>query len=107
MDKITIKDASFPCNVGVSSKERSRKQDILIDVELFLDTKKAAGTDDIKHTINYAQVHKLVGSIVRARRYKLIETIAESIAKKILENFNVGKVVVRIKKRPDGIKIGY
>ena len=55
MDKIIIKDAKFLCNIGMSSEERRKKQEIFVDIELFLNTKKAAQTDDIKDTVNYLE----------------------------------------------------
>lgn len=98
MDKIIIKDACFFCNLGVSSKERSEKQKVFINVELFLDIKKAAETDNIEDTVNYSEVRDLIKNLVEAREYKLIETMAENIAKDILNKFSFEKVIVRLKK---------
>lgn len=98
MDKIIITDAFFLCNIGVSPKERRKKQEIGIDVELFLDIKKAAQTDEIKNTVNYSEVYSLLKEIVEKNKSKLIETMAQNIANKILDNFSVSKVLVRVKK---------
>lgn len=99
MDRITIKDAGFFCNIGVSSKERGRKQKIFVDAEMFFDTRKAAKTDDIKNTINYSSAYDLMKSIAEKKEYKLIETLANGIAKGILNKFNVKKVNVEVRKR--------
>lgn len=98
MDKIIIKGACFLCNIGLSSKERSKKQEIFIDIELFLDIKKAAKTDNIEDTVNYSEVYELIKDLVEAHEIKLIETLVENIAKDILNKFSVEKVLVRIKK---------
>lgn len=102
MDKIIIKDARFLCNIGVAERERRKKQEIFIDVELFLDIKKMAKpfflSDDLKNTVNYLDVYTSIKRIVEEKGYKLIEALAENVAYKILQNFNVSKVVVRIKK---------
>ena len=37
MDKLIINHAKFRCNVGVTDKERGRRQNIFVDVELFFD----------------------------------------------------------------------
>lgn len=98
MEKIIIKDASFLSNVGISSKERRKKQEIGIDVELFLNIKKATQTDEIKNTVNYSEVYTLLKETVEKNKSKLIETMAQNIANKILDNFSVSKVLVRVKK---------
>jgi dihydroneopterin aldolase len=98
MDKIIIKNACFLCNAGVSQEERRKKQEIFIDIKLFLDIKKASQTDDINKAINYSTIHKSIKNLSENKKYKLIETMAEDIAKNILENFDISEVLVRIKK---------
>ena len=101
MDKIIIKDASFLCNIGVTSKERSKKQKIFIDVKLYL-TKKSENlvflSDNIKDAVNYSEVYDLIKKTVEENEYKLIETMTNAIANKILKNFNINKVTVIVKK---------
>ena len=98
MDKMIIKEASFSCNIGVSKKERKEKQEIVIDVELFLNIKKASQTDNIKYAVNYSKVYDLLKSIAEKNEFKLIETMAENFAKAISNKFSVEKVLVRVKK---------
>ena len=98
MDKIIIKEARFSCNIGVSQKERRKKQEIVVDAELFLDAKKAAQTDDIKYAVNYSEVYDLIKNIIGMKKYKLVESIAENIARGILNEFSVQKVIVKVKK---------
>ena len=97
MDKIIVKNARYQCNVGVSVEERSVKQDILVELVLFCDIKKAARSDSISDTFSYSQVNKRIKEITQ-NSYKLLETIAEKIAKAILTEFAVKKVLVRVKK---------
>ena len=98
MDRIIIKDAGFSCSIGVSEKERSRKQEIIIDVELYLSTKKAAMADSVKETVNYSEVYDLLKDIVEKNNCRLIEALAENIAKGILDRFHIKKVIVRVRK---------
>ena len=104
MDRIIIKDAALFCNIGVSAKERSRKQKIFADAELFLDTVKAAKKDDLKFTINYSDVLNLMKRIAGKKEYNLIETLANDIAERILDEFKVGKVTVKVKKMLPNMK---
>lgn len=98
MGKIILKEARFLCNIGVSAEERKKKQEIFVDIELFSDTKKAAKTDDLRVTINYSEVYDTIKNVVERKDCKLIETIANNIAEKILKNFNASKVIINIKK---------
>ena len=98
MDKLIIKEAYFMCNIGISRNERKIKQEIIIDVELFLETKKAAKKDNIKYTVDYFEVHSLLKDLVEKKEYKLIETLAETIAGAVLDRFPIKKVIVKVKK---------
>lgn len=104
MDRIIIKDANFYCNIGVSSKERSKKQKIFVDAEMFFDTRKATQKDDLKFTINYSDVYDLMKNIAEKKEYRLIETLANEIAGDILDKFKTGKVAVKVKKRLTNMK---
>lgn len=98
MDKIIIRGAQFMCNIGVSKEEMAKKQNIFVDVELFVNLKKASLTDNIKNTINYSELHELIKNIAEKKEHKLIEALAEDIANVILKNSSAKKVLVSIKK---------
>lgn len=98
MDKIIINEAHLLCNIGVSKEERKKKQEIIIDAELFLDIKKASQTDDIKNAANYSEVYEFLKDAAQKKEYKLIETLAEEIAESILNKFPIEKITVRVKK---------
>lgn len=98
MDKIIIKEARFLCNLGYTKEERKTKQEILVDIELFTDVKKSAKSKNIEDTINYSEVHSQIKTLIEDNKYILIETLAEEIAKNILEQFNIKNIMVRVKK---------
>jgi dihydroneopterin aldolase len=103
MDKIIIKNAKFKCNIGITDKERRKKQEILIDVELFFNIKNTSSTNDIKNTIDYSKLHEAIRNIVEKKGYNLIETLAESIAKETLSDYLIKKIIVRVKK-PEALR---
>ncbi len=98
MDKIIIAGMEFHGYHGVLPEEQSLGQRFIVDVELYLDLRRAGKSDDLDYTVNYAQVFELVGKIIGGRPYHLIESVAETIAVSILERFPVGEVLVRVKK---------
>lgn len=101
-DKVIIKGLKLKCSLGITEKERAKKQEIIADIEILHDTKKAAYTDDIRYAINYSDAAKLTKALAE-KEYKLIETLAEEIANVLLQNFLVMEVKVLIKK-PYAIK---
>jgi dihydroneopterin aldolase len=98
MDKIVIKDAPFWCSTGIREEEREKKQEIIVDLELHTSVIRAAETDNIDDTIDYTEVYHHVRKEIEKKHYNLIETLAECVAQRIISNFNVSRVSVRIKK---------
>ena len=98
MNKIIIKNAKFSCNLGTTKEERSIKQVILVSVEMFCDIKQAAKTDDICDTVDYFKVHAELKKLIENKEFNLVETIAQNIKDLILQNFNIQKVNILIKK---------
>jgi FolB domain-containing protein len=98
MDKIQIKDLLLRCIIGTNDFERKDKQDILINVMLFLDFHEAADKDDISMTVNYREITKRIIQMVEGSRFYLLETLAEKVAQTCFENPKVAKVQVAVEK---------
>ena len=54
MDKVFIKDLRAHGIIGIYPHERETPQDILINVTVYTDTRRAAQTDDIEDCVNYS-----------------------------------------------------
>ena len=97
-DKIYIRDLSIRCIIGVNQEERTEKQDVIINIILFADTRKAGQTDDLDDSVDYKKVKKTILSLVENSEFLLIEKLAEEIAKVCLEDSKVQKVNVTVDK---------
>ena len=97
MDKLIIKDSEYSCHVGVSEDEQKQLQIILIDLTLFFDAKPAARSDDIQKTVDYNELSLFIKQLLEKREYHLIETLAEDIARNILDKF-CEHVIIKVKK---------
>ena len=97
-DRIFIRGISGSASIGVTQKELRVKQKIIIDIELAKDISKASETDDLQHTINYAEVTQDIKGIICKKEYKLIETLTEDIARHILDKYNPESVTVKVHK---------
>ena len=87
MDKVILQEMEFPCRLGVSASERQDPQRILVDVEWFADLSDAAAGDDLAASVDYEEVYSQVQEVVTGREYKLLETVTEKIAQRLLERF--------------------
>ena len=98
MDQIIIKDLLVRGIIGLNDWEREKPQDILINIVIFTNIKKAGETDDIEHSVNYRTIAKKTITHAETAGRFTVEALAEDIAKLCLEEANVRKVRVRIEK---------
>ncbi len=98
MDKIIIKDLLIRGIIGISERERSQRQDILVNIVLFGDISAAGISDNINDSINYRTVaKKTIAYVERSARYT-VEALASDIARFCLEEPGVKGVQVRVEK---------
>ena len=98
MDIIYVHGLTVECVIGVWEWERRIKQRIEIDLDIAADTKTAAANDQLENTVNYKAITKRVVAHVTESEYKLVETLAESVAKILVEEFAVPWCRVKINK---------
>jgi dihydroneopterin aldolase len=97
-DILRLKNMTFHAFHGVWDEEREIGQRFEVDVELQVDAEAAAETDKLKDTVDLAVVFEVVEGVVVHDRYKLLETMGEKIAQRILKDFGVDEVRVRVRK---------
>jgi dihydroneopterin aldolase len=86
---------------GVLEEERVQPQPFEIDVELSLDLSPAGASDDLRRTADYREVFEIVRDTIEGSSRQLIESLAETIAARLLADFatvGVGEVLVRVRK---------
>jgi dihydroneopterin aldolase len=100
-DRIVLTNMVFQGRHGVEEAERSNPQPFEVDVEIHLDARPAGLADDLSRTVDYREVFDICRSIIEGPSRKLIETLAESIARAVLEGSaatGATEVVVRVRK---------
>lgn len=98
MDRIFIRDLLVRCILGVNEAERRERQDVLINLVLDADCRRAADTDDFKDAVDYRAIKKHVIDVVEASQYHLLESLAERVARVCLEHSGVQQVQVTVDK---------
>ncbi|WP_017754944.1 dihydroneopterin aldolase [Calidifontibacillus oryziterrae] len=87
MDKIYLNGMEFYGYHGVLPEETTLGQRFLVNVILELDLSQAGNTDNLEQTVNYALVYELIKGVLEGEPHKLIERVAEQVAKAILSSF--------------------
>tara|TARA_B100000886_G_scaffold330809_1_gene281628 strand:+ start:28 stop:384 length:357 start_codon:yes stop_codon:yes gene_type:complete len=98
MDKINILNLKITGNHGVYDFEKERPGTFEVDVEIFKDLSILQVRDDLKKTIDYSEVIRVIQKIFNEKRYNLIETLAEKICDNLLNTFLIEAVKLKIRK---------
>ena len=98
MDRIFLRELRVETIIGIYDWERETRQVVSIDLEMPVDIRRAAATDDIADTLNYKKVAKRILGYVEASSFQLVETLIERIAEIIITEFDVDWVKVTLSK---------
>jgi dihydroneopterin aldolase len=98
MDKVYVKDLRINALIGIYEWERRIRQQIRIDLEMGWDNRIPAKSDAIEDTMNYKAAAKFVQAYVERSEFKLVETLAENIAKLLIKEFDLPWVKVTLGK---------
>lgn len=108
MDQIIIKELEIYSNHGVYKEEKVLGQKFLVSAVLYTDTKRAGISDKIEYSVNYGDVCHRIRDIMEGNTFDLIERVAETIAERLLLEYDlVKKAEVEVKKpwAPIGLPI--
>ncbi len=97
-DYIEIRDLLVRTIIGVNDWERRDRQDVLINLRLYTDTRAAGQSDRIEDALNYRSVTKRVIALAEESRFYLVEKLAEEIARLCVVEFGVPRVQVWVEK---------
>lgn len=104
MDRIELRGMSFWGRHGVGSREREQPQEFKVDVELEADLTAAGSSDDLADTVDYRQVRAAARDVIEGPPRSLLESLATSIAERVLVLPRVASVSVRITKWPPSMQ---
>ena len=97
-DRIVLEGMRFYGFHGVNPEERVLGQEYLVDLAVEIDLGRAGRSDRLEDTISYAHIYRAVRDVMEGEPRNLLEAAAQSIADRILSEFPVESVAVRVKK---------
>lgn len=97
-DVIFVEGLTFVGHHGVTPRERRQGHHLLVDVAACCDARRAAERDELRATVDHEQVARIVHELGTSSSLKLLETLAQRIAKAILAATPADRVEVRVRK---------
>ena len=79
-DRVAVRGLRAYGHHGVYASERSQGQTFSCDAVLEVDTRPAAGSDDLTLTVNYAELSQRLHGVLAGEPVDLLETLAQRLA---------------------------
>ncbi len=100
-DKICIENLEVYARHGVFPEENKLGQKFVICAQLEVDAAKAARQDDLALSVNYGEVCYFIKEWMEQHTFRLIETVADFLAREILLKFPLVQGITLEVKKPN------
>jgi dihydroneopterin aldolase len=98
MDTVFISELMIQTHIGIHAWEHHIRRPLLLDIELGADVREAAATDAIRDAVDYKAVCDSLLALAEERQFQLLETFAETAARRLFEQFPITSLRLRIGK---------
>ncbi len=88
-DCIAIDNLKCFAHHGVYDFETEKGQNFYVSARLYTNTEKAGLSDELTDSTNYGDVCHFIDRFMKENTYRLIEAVAENLAKAILLNYDL------------------
>lgn len=97
-DVIALRGLRVVGTHGVLPEEQIRAQPFELDIDIEADLAPAAASDDVADTIDYGAAADLVRRLVETESFRLLETLADRVARALLADPRAAAVTVTVRK---------
>ena len=97
-DAVHIERLEVFARIGVPEEERATPQRLTFNLTFWPIRQAQALNDEIENAVDYAAVSVETAKFVQARRDKLVETLADALARHLLERFQIRNITVELRK---------
>lgn len=98
MTSLHIKDLIIEAKHGVRGHEKQTNQRFRVSVELTLDLRQAAASDNLADSLDWSTLRDEIVAIVQGQSFNLMERLAQVIADAMLKHRGVNEVSVTVDK---------
>jgi dihydroneopterin aldolase len=106
-DRIVLTGLTVRGNHGVFDFERADGQDFVVDVELELDTRPAAESDELSDTVHYGELAEALAAVISGEPVNLLETLADRLCRVCLADVRVEAATVTVHKPQAPIALSF
>jgi dihydroneopterin aldolase len=98
MDVIMLRDLRVEALIGIHKRERHATQTVSIDLDIGLPGTTVFKSDKVADTIDYEQVALKIKALAASGHFRLVETLAERIARLLLDDFGAPWAKISVAK---------
>jgi len=98
MDAILLRDLRVEALIGIHKRERYVAQTVSIDLDIGLPGTAVFKSDRVADTIDYEKVALGIKALAASAHFRLVETLAERIARLLIDEFGAPWVKVSVAK---------
>lgn len=102
-DKLVVHGLQFVGRHGVYEHERREGRRFRVDLEVIVDTDAAASSDRLDDALDYRSLAEVILAVGQGPSHHLIESLAEEMAQRLLDDRRVGRVELTLRKYADGV----
>ncbi len=100
---ILIKNLRVNTVIGVYEEEKQAAQTLKLDIELSLDARRAARSDELDDTVDYDQVCAMARRFGETRETELLERFTYELGCELIQRFPVRSLVLTAWKSVTGL----
>lgn len=99
MDAIIIEGLKVETVVGCFNWERQIIQLLMLDMIIQTDLEQASNSDDLDHTLNYAEICEITAKVIQDAKPELIEHAAKLVINALFSTFHaIESINITIRK---------
>jgi dihydroneopterin aldolase len=97
-DQIHIEQLEVFAHIGVPDAERAAPQRLTFNITLCAIAEFGTLNEELARAVDYSAVCKETKNFVEQRSGKLIETLADALARHLIEKFEIRKITIELRK---------
>lgn len=97
--RLKIRGCRVQAWIGIYPHEQAQRSTLIFDLDIDVDARRAARSDRIEDTVDYARVIEDLRRDLSERRFFLVEAMSEFVADRIIRKYGAERVHLTIIKQ--------
>ncbi len=96
--KVFVRDLQIPMSIGIYAHERDKKQNVLMNIEVWETSSDVNGTRSVENVIDYDVLRNVPKDIAESGHIDYVETFVEHVADEYLKDRRIAAVRIKAEK---------